>query len=52
MWTDEAFQLTIEGLDQGYKLCEVSFKYVIPRYSIRDHLEERTRQGDLDLKLS
>ena len=33
----------IEALDQGHKMSEVCLKYGIPRSSLRDHVEGRTR---------
>ena len=48
---DEASKLAIEGLDQGYKLSEVSTKYGILRSSIRDHIEGKTKQRKIGSKI-
>ena len=42
-WTNEALKLAIEGINQGYRINEVSKKYGIPRSFLRDHMEGRTR---------
>ena len=42
-WSDESLKLAIDALDQGYKMADVSRKYEIPRSSLRDHYEGRTR---------
>ena len=42
-WSDESLKLAIDALDQGYKMVEVSRKYEIPKPSLRDHYEGRTR---------
>ena len=49
-WTNEALQLAIQGLDDGYNMAEVSRKYKIPRSSIRDYYEGRTIQRKLEPK--
>ena len=42
-WTDEALEMAIDGLDQGFNTAEVSRKYKIPRSSLRDHYEGKTK---------
>ena len=49
-WTNEALQLAIQGLDDGYNMAEVSKKYKIPRSFIKDHYEGRTIQRKLGPK--
>ena len=42
-WSNEALNLAIERIDQGYTMAEVSRKYKIPRSSLGDHIMERTK---------
>ena len=42
-WSNEALELAIEGLDQGYKFSQVCAKYGIPRSPLRDYLVGRSR---------
>ena len=51
-WSNEALELAIEGLDQGYKLSQVCAKYQIPRSSLRNHLVGRSRGRKMDPKTS
>ena len=50
-WSDESLKLAIDALDQGYKMADVSGKYEIPRSSLRDHYEGRTRNRKMDPKI-
>ena len=49
-WSDESLKLAIDALDQGYKMAEVSRKYEIPRSSLRDNFEGRTRNRKMGPK--
>ena len=47
LWLDEALELVIKGLNQGFTMIEVSRKYGILRFSLRDYYEGITR-GEKD----
>ena len=49
-WTDEALEMAIDGLDQGFSMAEVSRKYKIPRSFLRNHYEHRTKGRKMEPK--
>ena len=42
-WSSEALKLAIDALDSGYNMSQVSRHFQIPRSSLRDHYEGRTK---------
>ena len=46
-WSSEALKLAIDALDSGYNISQVSRHFQIPRSSLRDHYEERTKSRKL-----
>jgi hypothetical protein len=42
-WTTKALEAVLEALDDGHKMAEVSRHYKIPRTSLRDHVNGKTK---------
>ena len=46
-WSSEALKLTIDALDSVYNMNQVSRNFQIPRSSLRDHYEGKTKSRKL-----
>ena len=43
--------MAIDALNHGYKIADMCRKYKIPRSSLKDHYEKRTKNRKMDLKI-
>ena len=50
LWIDEALNKAMESIDNGYNYNEVCLQYGIPKSSLRNHVNGKTRSRKMELK--